>query len=72
MKLLSGLVLGLISLASTALAQNAKPTPVNVHNFVRAETDRYFGKTAIDDGAFGQAADTAASSHRSTGRRSSG
>ena len=45
---------GLAFFASTAFAQNAKPTPVNVHNFVRAETDRYFGKTAIDDDAFGK------------------
>ena len=54
MKFLSGLVFGLAFFASTAFAQNAKPTPVNVHNFVRAETDRYFGKTAIGDGAFGK------------------
>jgi len=54
MKFFSGLVFGLAFFASTAFAQNAKPTPVNVHNFVRAETDRYFGKTAIDDGAFGK------------------
>ena len=41
-------------LFSPAAAQSdAKaPTPVNVHNFVRAETDLYFRKTAIDDGAF--------------------
>jgi para-nitrobenzyl esterase len=30
------------------------PVPVNVHNFIRAETDRYFSKTARDDGAFGK------------------
>jgi hypothetical protein len=54
MKFFSGLVFGLAFFASTAFAQNAKPTPVNVHNFVRAETDRYFGKTAIDDDAFGK------------------
>ena len=54
MKFLSGLLFGLAFFASTAFAQNAKPTPVNVHNFVRAETDRYFGKTAIGDGAFGK------------------
>ena len=54
MKFLSGLLFGLTFFASTASAQNAKPTPVNVHNFVRAETDRYFGKTAIGDGAFGK------------------
>ncbi|HVT88839.1 MAG TPA: subclass B3 metallo-beta-lactamase [Tepidisphaeraceae bacterium] len=27
---------------------------VNVHNFIRAETDFYFAKTARDDGAFGK------------------
>ncbi len=39
-----------------AAAQSAgdKPIPVNVHNFVRAETDLYFSKAAIDDGAFGK------------------
>ena len=31
-----------------------KAIPVNVHNFVRAETDLYFGKAAVDDGAFGR------------------
>ncbi|EHR02251.1 DUF1254 domain-containing protein [Bradyrhizobium sp. WSM471] len=35
-----------------ALAQG--PTAVTVHNFVRAETDLYFSKTARDDGAFGK------------------
>jgi para-nitrobenzyl esterase len=39
-------------LASAALAET--PMPVTVHNFVRAETDLYFRKTAVDDGAFGQ------------------
>lgn len=50
------LVLGLalLACAGPALAQRAKPVPVNVHNFVRAETDLYFRKTAIDDGAFGK------------------
>jgi para-nitrobenzyl esterase len=28
--------------------------PVNVHNFIRAETDLYFSKTARGDGAFGK------------------
>ena len=42
MNLVSGLVFGLAFFASTAFAQNAKPTPVNVHNFVRAETDLLF------------------------------
>jgi para-nitrobenzyl esterase len=40
-------------LAGAAFTQTA-PIPVNVHNFVRAETDLYFGKTARDDGAFGR------------------
>jgi len=30
------------------------PKPVNVNNFVRAETDLYFAKAARDDGAFGK------------------
>jgi len=29
-------------------------TPVNVHNFIRAESDLYFAKTALGDGAFGK------------------
>jgi para-nitrobenzyl esterase len=37
-----------------APAQDAKPVPVNVHNFIRAETDLYFRKAAVDDGAFGK------------------
>ncbi|WP_291175928.1 hypothetical protein [Hyphomicrobium sp.] len=38
-----------------AVAEEAHGTPisVNVHNFIRAETDLYFAKTAVDDGAFG-------------------
>lgn len=39
-------------LSGAALAQ--QPTMVTVHNFVRAETDLYFSKTARDDGAFGK------------------
>ena len=49
-----GGVLGVAAFASTALAQNTPPTPVNVHNFIRAETDLYFRKAAVDDGAFGK------------------
>lgn len=41
-----------LSFASAALAQ--VPTPVTVHNFVRAESDVYFRKTAIGDDAFGK------------------
>ncbi|WP_298241067.1 DUF1254 domain-containing protein [uncultured Bradyrhizobium sp.] len=40
--------------APAAFAQDAKPTAVNAHNFVRAETDLYFRKAAVDDGAFGK------------------
>jgi para-nitrobenzyl esterase len=46
-----------VSYGSPAAAQSpsgASPTPVNVHNFIRAETDFYFAKAAIDDGAFGK------------------
>jgi para-nitrobenzyl esterase len=31
-----------------------EPVAVTIHNFVRAETDLYFRKAAIDDGAFGK------------------
>lgn len=45
----------LLFLVSPAAAQSgAKATPVNVHNFIRAETDLYFRKAAIEDGAFGK------------------
>lgn len=45
----------LLFLVSPADAQRgAEATPVNVHNFIRAETDLYFRKAAIDDGAFGK------------------
>jgi para-nitrobenzyl esterase len=37
-----------------APAQDAKPVQVNVHNFIRAETDLYFRKAAVDDRAFGK------------------
>ena len=47
------IVVGAIGFGPAA-AQADKPTPVNVHNFVRAETDLYFAKAAIDDGAFGK------------------
>ena len=54
MRCLSVLALGIASLSSAVFAQNAAPIPVNVHNFVRAETDLYFRKAAVDDGAFGK------------------
>ena len=44
----------LLASATAAIAQDAKPNAVNVHNFVRAETDLYFRKAAVDDGAFGR------------------
>jgi len=45
----------LLSLVSPAAAQSGTTAkPVNVHNFIRAETDLYFRKAAIDDGAFGK------------------
>lgn len=45
----------LLFLVSPAAAQSGtKAKPVNVHNFIRAETDLYFRKAAIDDGAFGK------------------
>jgi len=47
------IVVGAIGFGPAA-AQADKPTSVNVHNFVRAETDLYFAKAAIDDGAFGK------------------
>jgi len=62
MRILSGtpLLLGLAS-AICAVTQPAaarpaleKPIPVTVHNFVRAESDLYFAKAAIGDGAFGK------------------
>jgi hypothetical protein len=40
--------------ASAQAGDSTKPIPVNVHNFVRAESDLYFAKTAINDGAFGK------------------
>jgi hypothetical protein len=45
-------LLYLATLAMTAQAA-AAPTPVTVDNFVRAETDMYFGK-AVKDGGFGK------------------
>ena len=46
------LFVGELSAAQTKAP--AKPISVNVHNFVRAESDLYFAKTAIGDGAFGK------------------
>lgn len=47
-------ILASLAFAPAASAQNAQPTPVNVHNFIRAETDLYFRKAAVDGGAFGK------------------
>ncbi|MFB6419611.1 MULTISPECIES: DUF1254 domain-containing protein [Bradyrhizobium] len=47
----------LLMLAVPAVAAESgdqAPKMVNVHNFVRAETDLYFRKAAVDDGAFGK------------------
>jgi len=41
-------------LAAVPAAAAEKATLVNVHNFVRAETDLYFSKAALGDGAFGK------------------
>lgn len=40
--------------ASAVIAQDARPNLVNVHNFVRAETDLYFRKAAVGDDSFGK------------------
>ena len=40
--------------ASARPGGRGAPMPVNVHNFVRAETDLYFAKAALNDGAFGK------------------
>ena len=52
--LLSIASLTALFVASAAVAQSPKPLPVTVHNFIRAETDLYFRKAAIDDSAFGK------------------
>lgn len=47
----------LLLLAIPAVAAESRdqaPKMVNVHNFIRAETDLYFRKAAVDDGAFGK------------------
>lgn len=47
----------LLLLAIPAIAAESggnAPKMVNVHNFIRAETDLYFRKAAVDDGAFGK------------------
>lgn len=54
MRLFAAVALWSLSLALVASAQDTKPMPVKVHDFVRAETDLYFRKAAVDDGAFGK------------------
>ena len=49
--------LSLLLLAVPAVAAESAgnaPRMVDVHNFIRAETDLYFRKAAMDDGAFGK------------------
>src|ERR1044072_8324822 len=40
--------------ASQARAEDTKPLPVNIHTFIRAESDRYFAKTPIRHDACGK------------------
>ena len=62
MRIFVGTVFSLVVLAPLGMATKFvaaqttadNPKRVNVHNFVRAETDLYFTKAAIDDGAFGK------------------
>src|SRR5689334_201423 len=44
----------LLLLAVPAESAGNAPRMVDVHNFIRAETDLYFRKAAMDDGAFGK------------------
>jgi hypothetical protein len=52
--LMAILATDLILAATTAAWSADASAKVNIHNFVRAETDLYFRKTALDDGAFGK------------------
>jgi hypothetical protein len=45
---------GAIGRAAAQEPPAGRAMPVNVHNFIRAESDLYFTKTALGDGAFGQ------------------
>lgn len=56
MPVVSRLALGaaMLGFSCAAYAEGTKPVPVNAHNFVRAETDLYLRKAAVDDGAFGK------------------
>jgi len=40
--------------AAAQQSRTGNPIPVNAHNFIRAESDLYFGKAALGDGAFGK------------------
>jgi hypothetical protein len=44
----------IVAFASFAHAQGSEPIPVTVDNFIRAETDLYFGSVAVKDGALGK------------------
>ena len=44
---------GILSTLAFAALADKKPVPVGVNNFIRAETDTYFGK-AVQQGAFGK------------------
>lgn len=46
-------LLGLVVISSGNVSADEKPIAVNVSNFVRAESDRYFADAAGDD-AFGK------------------
>jgi hypothetical protein len=45
-----GCALGFLLLAAARGVADDKPVPVTVHNFIRAETDLYFGSTVKADG----------------------
>ena len=49
-----GLAIGFSLVAMTAIAQDSKPVPVTVDNFIRAETDLYFTGVAVKEGGFGK------------------
>jgi hypothetical protein len=43
-----------VALTSVASAQSSDTVPVTVENFIRAETDLYFGAVALKEGGFGK------------------
>ena len=48
------IVTAIVLTATAALAQNAATVPVTVDNFIRAESDLYFGAVALKEGGFGK------------------